>query len=289
MIREAVRPGTTATVLYGLIRAAMSEPAADPRAGLGLDGIEWNEVSDLAAQHGVRPLLHQALTALPDVDVAAAFREQLRDSCAAIARRNLYLSTELMRVLAALETAGIEALAFKGPALAVLAYGNLARREFVDLDILVHRQDMGGARQCLSSVGFVSRYALNRAQERIIIRRNRTYDLLSTNRQVALDLHWAFIPRYFQLAQEPDDLWQRLVQVRLAGALVNSLPPDDQLIVVCLHGSRSGWVQLKWVCDVASASRLIGEKSRRNRCSAAPRSATTSRARAPAGSGAQAS
>jgi hypothetical protein len=58
-----------------------------------------------------------------------------------IARKNLRFTAELIRILNCLESHGIAAIPFKGPTLAESVYGNLALREFSDLDILVRQSD----------------------------------------------------------------------------------------------------------------------------------------------------
>src|SRR5256886_10494233 len=50
--------------------------------------------------------------------------------------------------------AGIAAVPVKGPTLAALAYGDLARRESFDLDILVRRQDVAPAADLLRSLDY---------------------------------------------------------------------------------------------------------------------------------------
>jgi Uncharacterised nucleotidyltransferase len=57
-------------------------------------------------------------------------------------RRNLFLTSELFRILDFFERESIAAIPFKGPTLAVTAYSNLALRRFDDLDILVSPEDV---------------------------------------------------------------------------------------------------------------------------------------------------
>jgi hypothetical protein len=53
-----------------------------------------------------------------------------------------------------LESYEIPAIAYKGPTLAVSAYGNLSLRQFGDLDILVQDRAYERARQLLIKQGF---------------------------------------------------------------------------------------------------------------------------------------
>jgi hypothetical protein len=56
--------------------------------------------------------------------------------------RNEFLAKELVKVNQLLEENGIEVLNWKGPTLAIQAYGDLALRQFRDLDTFVKHEDL---------------------------------------------------------------------------------------------------------------------------------------------------
>ena len=49
----------------------------------------------------------------------------------------MLLTSELIKIMKLLEENDIKAIAFKGPTLAQLAYGDVTLRQYVDLDLLV--------------------------------------------------------------------------------------------------------------------------------------------------------
>ena len=53
-----------------------------------------------------------------------------------------------------LESNGINAIPYKGPVLANLAYGNLSFREFGDIDILINKSDALKAKEIMISNGY---------------------------------------------------------------------------------------------------------------------------------------
>ncbi|MHC5830140.1 MAG: nucleotidyltransferase family protein, partial [Nostoc sp.] len=69
---------------------------------------------------------------------------------------NIAQTKELLKILALLEYRGIEAIAFKGPILASSVYGNVALRQFNDLDILVRLQDFWQTKAVLVGQGYQS-------------------------------------------------------------------------------------------------------------------------------------
>ena len=52
-------------------------------------------------------------------------------------RKGVELTRELARIMACLENHSVDAIPYKGPALAQAIYGDVAMRQFSDLDILI--------------------------------------------------------------------------------------------------------------------------------------------------------
>src|SRR5262249_9149351 len=105
--------------------------------------VDFLKALNLASCHGLAPCLIQQLEqhvagALPE-SVVVEFRRWLR----AHTLHNMELTNQLFRILDRLKSAGIPALAFKGPVLAQQLYDQPFRREFIDLDIMVPTDAVG--------------------------------------------------------------------------------------------------------------------------------------------------
>jgi hypothetical protein len=138
--------------------------------------------------------------------------------------------------------------------LAASAYGNLALRQFGDLDILVRSQNVPRARELLLSVGYQPQFHLNRIQEAIFLR-SQTEQLFTRDDGSVVEIHWEFAPKYFSFALGTERLWQRLQPVSVGGATVSTFSPEDSLLILCAHGAKHRWEQLNWICDVAEIIR----------------------------------
>jgi len=216
--------------------------------------IGWDYLVRMALHHGMMPLLYWHLnTTCPDA-VPAAVLDDLRSRFEENARRNLALTAELRLVLELLEEHRIVAIPYKGPMLASVVYGNLALRQFSDLDILVHKSDVLRAKNLLVSRGYKPTLRLTRAQETAYLESNHEY-VLWHERGVLLEVHWAFGPRLFSFAFDPEGVWARAERTSLAGAMVLTLSPEDLLLILCMHHSKDGWVRLEWICGVAELIR----------------------------------
>src|SRR5438128_4733751 len=95
-------------------------------------GIDQDRLIRMAGPHGLLPLLYWHLGAIGPGVVSSAMLSRLREHFEANARRNLFLTAELLKVLRLLEACEIPAVPFKGPLLAASTYGNLSLRQFAD-------------------------------------------------------------------------------------------------------------------------------------------------------------
>ena len=240
----------------------VSSPDTDARIGVLIrEGIDWGYLLRTARRHGVASLLYRHLEAACPQAVPEDVFDILRDHFRANSVRNLSLTGELLRLLDAFGARGIHAVPYKGPALAVSAYGNLALREFIDLDILVHRQDVARAREELVSMGYQARYRLSRAQEEAFLRSKYEHPFTRKDGKVVVELHWELAERHF-LPFDNERLWGRLEPVGLGGRDVPTFSPEDTLLILCVHGAQHAWERLGWVCDVAELIRVHQESMR---------------------------
>ena len=89
--------------------------------------LDWNKIAAAAEYHGLTPLLLRNLKAANASVPEDALRKMER-SAAAILRNNLFLTSEMLRVTAALKESGITSVPLKGPALTQSLYGDVALR-----------------------------------------------------------------------------------------------------------------------------------------------------------------
>lgn len=241
-----------------LICCARTRLDAEAIARIGVllqKGIDWVYLLRTAKSHGMMPLLYWHLNATCPKGIPKANLDQLRDHFHANAQRNLFLTGELVRLLKLLEAHGIPTVPYKGPALAAAAYGNLALRQFHDLDLFVHRRDIFRAKELLISQDYRPAVHLTQAQEAALLRSHHEYEFRRADGRVAVDLHWGFAPPHFSFPLDPERLWERLEPVALAGTTVRTFAPEDLLLILCVHGLKHCWERLDWISSVAA---LIG-------------------------------
>ena len=243
-------------LLFACARTQVNQ-AIDERVRALLElKIDWAFVIEKARQHCVMPLLCWNLCKLWPQLVPDSILRQLHESSAAHARRNLLQTAELIEVVGALDAEKIQALAFKGPALAAQVYGNLSLRQYGDLDILVHESDLNAAINVLLARGYQLENAATNSRK-FFSSRPRGKDVVLTNatRGIRVELHWRLSGAHFSFPLNLRNLWDELDEIDLASTRLRCLKPNELLIYLSLHGSRHSWERLGWVCDVAEVIR----------------------------------
>jgi hypothetical protein len=238
-----------AALLLACARAGSRPAEAEDLARLA-ETVDWGRLLNLAGRHGLRPLLyHHLQEAIPD-KVPPEFLDGLREEFQANARRNLLMTSELLRILALLRECGIPAIPYKGPILTATLYGNLALREFFDLDILVPAPQAVAAKQALVSAGYQPVLNLTPRQEAAVLRSGCEFEMEDPERRLPVEIHWQIVSRHLSLSFDTGGLFARARAVRLGGADVPTLAPEDLLLVLSVHAAKHLWQSLSWICDL---------------------------------------
>ena len=252
--------GSTAVLPEGELLLACARTRMDPTTAIRLRALldrplDWNYVLRAARRHGVLPLVHWHLRDMTPGLLPAGVPERLKEGFDATQRRNLFLAVQLCAILKSFDAHGVPAIPYRGPALAVTAYGRVGFRQFSDLDVLVNKDDVLRAKAILVAEGFHPDMVLSESQERALLESQHAYALLSPDRSAVVELHWEMSPRHVSLGLEPRRLWERLEPVTIAGMTVLTLAPEVLLPNLCEHGTKHMWERLVWICDIAELTR----------------------------------
>jgi hypothetical protein len=247
--RIARRPEHRLLLLCARTRVGAVE--AERVRNLVAGGLDWDYLFNLAQRHAVLPLLYRQLKECARDAVPTVQLQKLGGKFRENATRNLLLAGKLLRISKLFEMEGVPVLAYKGPALAVSAYGNLSLRRFIDLDIIVRRQDASRAGALLKSLGFKTPYKLTPAREKLLFRTQHNLAFTRDGGRMIVELHWDVAAKLFAAAPLEERVWLRAARSKLNGGEVWSLSTEDLLLALCIHGTKHLWERLAWVCDVA--------------------------------------
>jgi len=207
-------------------------------------GLDWHVLWRLAVQENVLPLVcHRLLafdgTQMP-ISLLAEMKRQLFDN----ASRNILFINELSRVLELLQQRGIRALTFKGPVLAITAYGGANLRRYNDVDIIVPEQDYARCRSHLFAHGYE---LLKDFGFEVAIRHKESWAIV--------DLHRTVTSSAFPFPTDFDSWWNRREGVDVSGHSVPALSVMDHLLIVIVQIARDRYEDkliLAKLCDVAA-------------------------------------
>jgi hypothetical protein len=214
-------------------------------------GFDWEHVARLARRHAVVPLVYRALQTDARGAAPEPVRRALSEKYRANAARNVLLAGELLRVSGLFESEGVGALAYKGPALAVAAYGDLSLRRFVDLDVIVRERDLVRASQLLRDSGYAPQ-GLTPGQESALARTQHAVSYARDGGRLIVELHRDVSSKDFADVTFDEAAWARAARVSILNGTVAAPCTEDLLLALCVHGTKHLWERLAWVCDVAA-------------------------------------
>src|SRR5579862_5223255 len=134
-IKPSLGPGLE--LLLACVKARF-DPAADAAIRHKLaDFTDWTIFARKAVDYGLAAVAAHSLARVASDLVPADILDALGASRDQIHEKNSASFDELAGLVAALDRAGVEAIAFGGPIIAIQAYGNLGGRTFGELDFLI--------------------------------------------------------------------------------------------------------------------------------------------------------
>jgi len=212
----------------------------------GIPEPEWIAALALAEQENLLPWAAKCLNAAGPW--GAHLTERLRE-----VRRNAQISaflwsSNLKSTLAEFDSHGIPVIALKGPSLAERLYGDVALRNYDDLDLLVRRGDVARTETLLTALGFVP------------AGRPHDYERQWRRGGILFEVHHDVEnPLAFDFGIA--GAWLRAQAAEFHGVPVHLLAPADELLFLCLHSVRHRFQRLRHIMDLVLALRAWGESA----------------------------
>ena len=228
-----------------------------------LSQIPLESLITTASQHCILPLVYKTLLALhpnhqspmprqemplgyTNHEILSAFKQQYLS----IARQNISMSAELIRIMKLFEENGIDALAFKGPALAQMAYGDITLRQFGDLDILIKKRDRSKMIDLLLKEHYIPEIDLREGTRETFFKSVNVIAFYKESTGIRVEIHWELLSRNYAIDWEEKSLWANPESVLINNKEIPVLPVDQQLLYLCAHGAKHLFERLEWVCDI---------------------------------------
>lgn len=216
--------------------------------------MDWPRFLALATNHHVVPLAYRALK--PAANLAAIippeWLAQLRSLHASIAAHNVRAMALLHRLQQRMESEGVQLVPIKGPALATLAYGDIAARQFEDLDLVVRREDMLKAVGLLEQDGYELRELSDGVCRKRYLATLQNWSLYKSG-SPPLDLKPVLVSHALCGPSSADFIASSCRRIAIDERRTLSVPkPEAMLLAVCMDGANEMWFKLSSVADVGA-------------------------------------
>jgi putative nucleotidyltransferase-like protein len=213
--------------------------------------LDWDFLLWEAEENSITPLLDRHLSAVAPGAAPAAAQEQLKKTCRANTVRCLYLTAELINILQLFQSQTIPAIPYKGPVLAAQAYGDVALREFEDLDIILRQSDVPKAHEIIVSLGYKPKFDWILSPGAAASLVPGEYNYRDESRRAMVELHTEITLRHFPIKPDLDAFIRNLAPVRVSDRDILTFTAEDLLPMLCIHGSKDFWERLSWMADVS--------------------------------------
>lgn len=245
-------------ILIACARTRLSDAYAQQIGALLRQPVDWAALIDGAAAHGVLPLICRQLLATCPEDIPEEWRLRMKMALQEIAQRNLFLAAEMIRLAKHFRAEGIQAVPYKGPLLAAQAYGDLALRQFADLDFALLQSEMPRAAALMEAEGFDAVFGKIGADEGARPARSE-YQFRKPSGNLVVELQTEMTLRYFPRPLELVEMRKRLRAAQLADCETVGFSPEDTFILLAVHGAKHFWERLIWIADISELTLSHGE------------------------------
>lgn len=184
-----------------------------------------------------------------EVEISPEAVESLRSWRRGHAIFTLHLTVEMFRLFDCFRKSGIEVLVTKGPALSVRCYGDPGLRQYGDLDLVVRDKDIFRVTELMLSLGYEGTVPLSAIRAAKI---PGEYNFRQKDSQLLVEFHTERTFRYHPLPLPLEHLFQRQTRVAFEGQEIPTLSPEDELILICIHGAKHFWERVGYIADVAA-------------------------------------
>jgi hypothetical protein len=219
--------------------------------------LHWEKLLRTAEHHGLTSLLLERLE-ISSRYVPREVMDELRSIFRLNAYRRLWFAYELGRIVENLRSAGIKVLAHKGPTLSVMLYGDIAQRQFHDLDFLVAPGDVAKATEILHVMGYESDMELEARAEKAYLRSGYERVFHSSHGRNLLEVQWRILPRFYAIDFDMRKVLARSQNIKVGNQLCTVLGSEDLLLALCVHAAKHVWTQMSWLRDITQLTVVRG-------------------------------
>lgn len=214
---------------------------------------DWERLLTSAYAHGVYPLVTKYLKTIPAIPLEV--KDQLKMTNLQIARQNMMMTSELIRIMKLLESHGIRALALKGPVLSQIIHGDVTTRQYTDIDILVAPDLLYITTKILCENRYIYEYDVKFTKNIALLKATKDLTLTDKKTNISVELHWRlFSGRLFRKSNS-NIFFESKQSFRINNHDILTINDEVLYLYLLLHGSKHLWERLEWIVDIDRLAR----------------------------------
>jgi hypothetical protein len=193
-------------------------------------------------------------------------RTRLDQAVEVARRRTTFMLLELERVLPALGEIGCRPVVLKGASLALTVYDRPEDRWFVDIDLLVRRDELPAVYAALERLGYRFARTVNPAR---YYEDYHFHRIFISNQGVCIEVHWAVTLPQSVYAYDPELFWRTAVEIPLGEGSFLAPGAVDQINHGVLQAIAGGFGDLRRVLDLHLLDQHLDPEERSVLCARA--------------------
>ena len=211
-----------------------------------------SRIISMSARHGILPLIYKTLKKLLEdhPDTSSSLLNELKVQYLHIAQKNILMSAELLGIMKLFKENGIKALAFKGPTLSEMAYGDITLRQYGDLDILIKKEEIKKVEALCISMGYLPYYELTEVQKEVWYTYTKDMVFYHPQKQNIIEIHWLLLDTDFPIQIDLNRIWEQINTISLNKHPVDTFSSDSLLLYLCIHCSKHLGERIIWIKDI---------------------------------------
>jgi hypothetical protein len=221
---------------------------------------EWRGLLEVANHQGLLPYLYGRLQQSSCQEcVPDTIQEKLNDVHLSATVRNMRMLHHGGLILKAFADNQIQVIVLKGSYLSEAVYENIGLRVFVDLDLLVNRNDITRAIKVMQGLGYELTTWFDPAQQN---RDLKHVPPMKKEHGPFVEIHWSILDEEEPFSIDTEGLWQRAIPAMIADVNTLALSAEDLILHLCTHMTYQHRLQggLQNLVDIAqSVDKFAGE------------------------------
>jgi len=217
-----------------------------------LSEVDQAKLFELFQRHRLLSTIsNETLDAL-ELAIGVKWREEIKR----LTLRSMHLTAVLEGIIVELTRKKLEVYSIKGPVLSQRLFGDIGKRHYGDLDLVVKRDEFIEVVEVLEGMDYKIAHpskTLNSEQWDYYFKYKKDVSLINRTNEVVVELHLDIFRQELIRSRTENFSWEGLVEERIGAVQVKCLDLNTSFLYLIYHGGQHQYFRLFWLNDIAEA------------------------------------